>query len=42
MDGFGVVIRQGGGLVDVLPSCAVLLVTGAVLFGLAVRRFKVA
>jgi ABC-2 type transport system permease protein len=42
MDGFGVVIRQGGGLVDVLPSCAVLLVTGAVLFGLAVRRFRVA
>jgi ABC-2 type transport system permease protein len=42
MDGFTAVIRQGGGFAEVLPSSMVLIVAGAVLFGLAVRRFKVA
>lgn len=42
MDGFTAVIREGGGFAEVLPSSAVLLTVGAVLFALAVRRFKVA
>lgn len=41
MDGFLSVIRHGGGFVEILPSCAVLLAIGGVFFAFAVRRFKV-
>ncbi len=42
MDGFNAVIREGGGFAEVLPSSGILLAVGALLFALAVRRFKVA
>jgi ABC-2 type transport system permease protein len=40
MIGFNKVIYEGGGIIDVLPHVGILLAIGAVLFVLAVRRFK--
>lgn len=40
MDGFGKVIYNNGGILDVLPQVGVLTAIGVVLFMIAARRFK--
>lgn len=41
MDGFNKVIRHGGGIMEVLPAVGVLLAIAAVVFGIAITRFRV-
>jgi ABC-2 type transport system permease protein len=42
MDGFNAVIREGGGLIDVLPAAGVLLAIAAAFFALGIARFRAA
>lgn len=41
MDGFNAVIREGGGIMSVLPAVGVLLAMAVVMFGIAITRFRV-